>query len=451
MDPNAKRPALSGQARYALASAALLTLSFPPINLRWLVLVSLVPFLWALGHRDQKHPFRLGYLFGFFWQLSALHWLGILAVRWTGNWTLSWIPWVAASAICALYFAAWSWCSHKLWSKAPWMAAVLWGVFEYLKGSLPVIAFPYAILATPLYPFPWLLGMARLGDAVMVSAFVVLIGVALAQGLLKESLPRLGATCGLVVACLLLCIALPVPVVSRQVRVAAGQPGVDLAFSKPDEEFLAVSQNVPALFDRARGADLLVLPEGLVQGGDSLPPSTPFTVPDGVPVIFGGKRGNGPIYQTAFAYDGTWNYADKTRLVIFGEYVPLRDKLPLLANFNLATADLTPGTELKALDVGSLRVGPLLCFEALFPDLARKQAANGAQILAVMSVDDWYMGTGAPEVLKAGTVFRCAETGLPAVRAGGLGHSMIVDGTGRILAEIPLAATQVATAKVGVR
>jgi apolipoprotein N-acyltransferase len=182
-----------------------------------------------------------------------------------------------------------------------------------------------------------------------------------------------------------------------------------------------------------------------VQGGATIPPQIPFEVRDDLPVIFGGKRGTGPIYQTAFAYDGAWSYADKTRLVIFGEYVPFRN-LPLIGSFNLAPVDIQPGSEVKALQVGTLRVGPLICFEALFPDLARKQKANGAQILAVMSVDDWYFGTGALEVLKAGTLFRAVETGLPVVRAGGLGYSLIADARGSVLHEARLGERQITAA-----
>jgi apolipoprotein N-acyltransferase len=436
-----------------VASVVLLTLSFPPLNMRWLSLVALAPMLWLLSDPGLERPFRWAYLFGFLWQLSVLHWLWVLADRWTGNPFLSLLPWIAASAICALYFAAWGWTVAKLWRRAPWIGGLAWAAFEYLKGNLPVVAFPYGVLPTPLWPFSGLTQMAWVGDVAVLSVWMATLS------LLPVLLLRLRGSdargwwagagpAGLIVAVGVgLAVLAPPPQRGEPVRVAAGQPGIDLAFGRPEEEALKVAEAVPylmrsALVERAR---LLVLPEGLVQGGATIPPQIPFEVRDDLPVIFGGKRGTGPIYQTAFAYDGAWSYADKTRLVIFGEYVPFRN-LPLIGSFNLAPVDIQPGSEVKALQVGTLRVGPLICFEALFPDLARKQKANGAQILAVMSVDDWYFGTGALEVLKAGTLFRAVETGLPVVRAGGLGYSLIADARGSVLHEARLGERQITAA-----
>jgi apolipoprotein N-acyltransferase len=103
----------------------------------------------------------------------------------------------------------------------------------------------------------------------------------------------------------------------------------------------------------------------------------------------GGKRPDGDkTYQTAFAYDGTWSSADKTRLVVFGEYVPFRD-LPLLSNFHLPAGDLSPAKQLNTVKVDGMTIGPLLCFEGVFPDLGERHQRLGAQILVQMSIDDW--------------------------------------------------------------
>ena len=61
-----------------------------------------------------------------------------------------------------------------------------------------------------------------------------------------------------------------------------------------------------------------------------------------------------------------------------------------------------------------------------------------AQLLAVMSIDDWYMGSAAPEQLRMAAVWRAVETGLPLVRSASLGYSLAVDARGNVLAEAPL-------------
>jgi apolipoprotein N-acyltransferase len=188
-------------------------------------------------------------------------------------------------------------------------------------------------------------------------------------------------------------------------------------------------------------SDVLVLPEGVADSADDGPPIPPFELSAQMPVLFGGARGTTRRYQSAFAYDGRWQIADKSRLVAFGEYVPCREQLPLLESFRLPGGDLSPGDRPKAVTLGGITLGPMICFEALFYDLGYAQAANGAQVLAVMSVDDWYMNTAAPEQLKAATVWRAVETGLPTVRAASLGYSFAVDSRGRILGQAPLGET----------
>ena len=216
--------------------------------------------------------------------------------------------------------------------------------------------------------------------------------------------------------------------------VAAAQPGVDQAFTPPDEERIRLDGAGPELMADAEraGAELVVFPEGFASPSESV-------VPTAVPVILGGNLvQGGKRYQTAYSWDGMqWKHANKTRLVVFGEYVPGRDVLPFLKNFNLPAGDLTPGDRVQSLPVGPFQAGPLLCFEGLFPDLALAQQQAGAQLLTVQAIDDWYAATPAWEQLYPGAVFRSIETGLPVVRAGSKGRSYITDARGNIVAWLP--------------
>ena len=125
--------------------------------------------------------------------------------------------------------------------------------------------------------------------------------------------------------------------------------------------------------------------------------------------------------------------------MIFGEFVPARDYIPFLKAFNIPTGDLSAGDHgTQALTLGGLRVGPVICFEGMFPDIAYKQARNGARLLAVISNDDWYIGTPAPDQARLASIWRAVETGLPLVRAASLGYSMAVDGQGRVIAHAPV-------------
>ena len=225
--------------------------------------------------------------------------------------------------------------------------------------------------------------------------------------------------------------------------VAAGQVGVDMAFDRAAG--LKVGPAVEALGAQAKGVDLTVLSEGLAQEGGATGIAAPFAGP----VVFGAQRGSGPVYQSAFAHDGRgWTHADKTRLVIFGEFVPGRDLFPFIGEtFHLPGGDLSAGDKLQTVRAGRLTVGPLVCFEALFPDLGLRQARAGADVLAVMSIDDWFHPWAKARLARAAQ-WRAVEAGLPLVRAGSMGRSMIVSSFGRVLAQAPYGERRLVVAPV---
>jgi len=142
---------------------------------------------------------------------------------------------------------------------------------------------------------------------------------------------------------------------------------------------------------------------------------------------------------------------DKTRLVIFGEYVPFRDRLPFLSAFDVPSGDLRPGDEIGTLELDGLRVAPVLCFEALFEEVSRVSASRGAEVIAISSIDDWYQGTGAIDALISGAVMRAIENGLPVVRSASLGPSAIIDARGNIVAYAPEGEATTLLAEVSAR
>lgn len=431
-----------------LASAVLINLAFPPFNLGLLVLAGLVPWLTSLKDCDGKQGFRSGWTFGFLLMLGQMFWMFTFINRWVQNPILSLIPYILGCAYLALFFGLLGSLGSLSWRhKMPWAIPLLWAGLEIARSYIPVLAFPYSLIATPLWTFPWMIQGAYFGSIYLVSAWVVVVNLFLVMALAKGSSWRQVRGYFAVVALVLLgsFVRFNDELPTKRMAVTVGQPGADLAFGNPDENALKIQREVDLFTVQAllNGSELLVLPEGIAGGSGAFPPDPPFGVNEKVPVIFGGQRGSEPRFQTAFSFDGTWKFADKTRLVVFGEFVPLRNQLPFLTSaFNLPGGDLQAASEVKALDVGGYRVGPLLCFEGLFPDIAYRQAQNGSQLLAVMSVDDWYMGTTAPDQLKAGSVWRAVETGLPLVRAGSLGYSFAVDPRGRLLREVPTGSAQ---------
>jgi apolipoprotein N-acyltransferase len=127
--------------------------------------------------------------------------------------------------------------------------------------------------------------------------------------------------------------------------------------------------------------------------------------------------------------------------VIFGEYVPFRDQLSFLSSFNLPSGDLRPGDKIELIESGEIKIGPSICFEALFPDIAMQHSKLGANLLAVMSIDDWFIGTPMMEHLLAGSVYRAIENGLPVVRSSSMGPTCWIDSRGNIRSQAPIGKT----------
>lgn len=427
----------------AVASAALLLLAFPPFNLGLLALVALVPWLGSLlkpGEGHGRFGWKSGYLFGLIYGLGQFHWLSVFVTKWTAIW-LGGLVWVVCTVLFALYFGLSGWLMARSASaQKAWMIPLIWAGVEVFRSYIPVFAFPWGQLAAPLWPYALLNQFAYFGSIYAVSAVCVTVSLVTAIALEGYGWMKVrGYVIAVAVAVGLSLVRMSMHPETKKVVVDAIQPGVDMAFGDRDSEASKLREAIEPLVVAAEinGADLVVLPEGVADATKELP-QVPFRLDGKVPVLFGAQRGEKPSYQSAFLWDGKISYIDKTRLVIFGEFVPGRGVIPYPESFNLPAGDLQAGTEgVRAMDTDKFRVGPILCFEALFPDIAYRQALNGSQLLAVMSIDDWYVGTTAPEMLKAGAIWRSIENGTPLVRSASTGATLATNDHGAVVAEVP--------------
>jgi len=125
----------------------------------------------------------------------------------------------------------------------------------------------------------------------------------------------------------------------------------------------------------------------------------------------------------------------KRHLVPFGEYVPLADFLPLRKVVPIET-DCVAGTGPSLLPLSTragrtFMAGALVCYEDVFPELAREHALAGADVLVVVTNDAWYGREAGAYQHAAHSVLLAAATGLPVVRCGNAGWSGTIDPLGR--------------------
>jgi apolipoprotein N-acyltransferase len=135
----------------------------------------------------------------------------------------------------------------------------------------------------------------------------------------------------------------------------------------------------------------------------------------------------------------------KIHLVPFGEYVPLKSLLFFVGPLVQAVSDFSPGSQAVVLDANGQEVSVAICYESVYPDLARTFVAGGSQLLATITNDAWFDRSSAASQHFEQGALRAVEEGRYFVRAANTGISGAVDPYGRILAEtalfVPMAIT----------
>jgi len=126
----------------------------------------------------------------------------------------------------------------------------------------------------------------------------------------------------------------------------------------------------------------------------------------------------------------------KVHLVPFGEYIPLRHSFPLFA---AAAGKWVPGDfeagqdhTVFRLTNGDVQVAPLICFEDTIGELTRQFVLKGANLLANVTNDGWFLHSAGSQQHLANAIFRCVETRRPMVRAANTGVTCFVNEFGRV-------------------
>jgi apolipoprotein N-acyltransferase len=126
---------------------------------------------------------------------------------------------------------------------------------------------------------------------------------------------------------------------------------------------------------------------------------------------------------------------DKIKLVPFGEFVPW--PFGFVNQISDEVGAFSPGREVVVSRTNGHRISTFICYESVFPNLVRRFAAAGAEVLFNIS-NDGYFGTSAAREQHLKIVrMRAAENGRWIVRATNNGITAAIDPAGRIRAAAP--------------
>jgi apolipoprotein N-acyltransferase len=125
---------------------------------------------------------------------------------------------------------------------------------------------------------------------------------------------------------------------------------------------------------------------------------------------------------------------DKRQLVIFGEYIPLIRWLPFLKWFTPIEGGFADGDRVVPFAIGQprARTAVLICFEDVFPHLAREYVDEQTDFLVNLTNDGWFSESAAQWQQAAMAVFRAIENGVPLVRCTNNGLTCWIDECGRL-------------------
>lgn len=130
-------------------------------------------------------------------------------------------------------------------------------------------------------------------------------------------------------------------------------------------------------------------------------------------------------------------YYDKSHLVPFGEYMPLRGWLNLEKLVPIG-ADFKAGNGVKTIGLPNApKVGLLDCYEVIFPHEVVDEKHRPNWIVNVTN-DTWYGLSAGPYQHLASAQTRAVEEGLPLIRVANSGISAVISPYGEILHYLPL-------------
>lgn len=446
-------------------NGVLLALCFAPQGLWPLAFLALTNLAVALrASTTLVHAMLRSFLFGYGFFVAGTWWIAnallVDADRFAWMWPISVF---GLSAMLAFWFALlgllyglWQRYSPARGAGEAWLRfALLWVAVEYVR-SLGIFGFPWNLLGSMAVAVPAVLQTVALVGVYGLSLLLALLftlptlwmGDALAPRLRKAVL----AVILTLVAGMLFYggwrLGRPSEMTEQRVRIVQGN--IPQSMKWTDQGALQAEQVYSTLttlpYDAAAPV-LIVWPETAVpipyhsratwlEPVGKLLPERAMLITGALRIERGayGRR----LFNSLLAIDAKGRVQgiyDKSQLVPFGEFVPLRNLLPL-EKITPGSIDFSRGEREITLALQQLpRVRPLICYEVIFPWLSASSGATlRPDLLLNVTNDGWYGNSPGPYQHLAAARLRAVEQGVPLLRAANTGISAVIDPYGRVLA-----------------
>jgi apolipoprotein N-acyltransferase len=381
------------------------------------------------------------------------------------------VPWLILALVQALFFLplgvvlalvqrlpGW-----PVWTAAAWVAE------EALRGRVPYGGFTWGKLAFSQTDGP-LLGLAGIGGSPLVTFALALAGGMVAWAALPRPitgrLVALAAVAGIVVAG----TVVPAAALSGDtVTVAVVQGNVPALGLDFNEERRVITRNNAAVTSRladqvAAGElpqpDIVIWPENSADINPYADEQTRAAISAAVdaisaPTLVGAlvpTPDEVNIQNTSLVWrpdDGPGATYVKRHPMPFGEYIPFRGLARLITPaVDRQPRDFVAGQNIGVLEMGSVRVGAVICFEVAFDNLVRDAVRSGAELLAVQTNNATFGFSPMTEQQLAMSRLRAVEHGRTVLVSALAGVSAIIEPDGSVVDRAELATQDVLVADV---
>lgn len=450
----------------AVIGGALLTASFEPLALPWLLPFGIACYALATRELAVRRAGLVGLVFGVVFYFSHISWM---------RGSIGSDAWLALSSIEALFYGLLGLAVPLLRRLSAWplWLAAAWTTMETVRSGWPFSGMPwgrlsFAAIDTPVAPAVAYVGMTGLSFLLALAGFCL---ARLAEAALAGERRRAWAAVLVgVLAVLVTPAVVPYDVPetgSTTVAVVQGDvpgPGNDILWDHEGVTRNHVDATVRLAADVAAGRvprpDFVLWPEN----STAVDPFEPGRVNTGIqeavaavqaPVVVGGIVGDGPehVLNQGIVWDpvsGPGDRYTKHHPVPYGEYIPMRDLWdPKFGKLALITRDMKSGTRTEPLRVAGVRVGDAICFDVAYDDVMPPQVRDGAKLLVVQTSNASFIFTHQIEQQFAITRLRAIEAGRWLAVASTNGQTGVIAPDGTVVASVTPRTTDVLVERVG--
>ena len=436
--------------RYALliVGGAIFPLGLAPFNLWPAVIVSMAILFQSLRQPSIKQAFfnAATYGFGLFltgasWLYVSIHEYGFIAAP---------LAVIATTLFCLFLAAIFAFpfmlAAFLPSTSIPLMLGLpaIWVISEWVRSWI-FTGFPW-LYAGYSHTETWLNGWAPIGGVLSLSFFSALTAMLFLW--LVQGMEQRRSTLSLSVILMVLTISgyLLQQVnwtkdIGKPLTVALIQPNIAQNEKWSVEKRRTILTQLAAQTEAYWGHDIIIWPEAAV-------PSTPKRIPvfmqnlerkandSGSTLLTGiitqdGEQGR--YYNSVLAVGDQSGQYHKTRLVPFGEYVPLESLLRgLIQFFDLPMSSLSVGPSNQIpLTVQKQLIATAICYEVVYPDLVAR-ISRQASLIVTVSNDTWFGESLGPLQHMQMVQMRALENAKPIIRGTNNGISGLVDQRGNI-------------------